>query len=75
MAKLADFLAAQMGIPVTDMTGIKGFFDFSLEWTPDARPGEAGVASDSTLGPSIFAAVQEQLGLNWNPARGRWKCW
>jgi uncharacterized protein (TIGR03435 family) len=46
MAKLADSLASQLGSPVTDMTGMKGFFDFTLEWTPDARPAEAGVTSE-----------------------------
>jgi len=46
MAKFAEFLAYQLGSPVTDMTGTKGFFDFTLEWTPAARPGEAA-ANDS----------------------------
>jgi uncharacterized protein (TIGR03435 family) len=67
MAKLADFLAGQVDSPVTDMTGMIGFFDFTLEWTPDARPGEA---SDSAPGTSIFAAVQEQLGLKLESRKG-----
>jgi uncharacterized protein (TIGR03435 family) len=45
------------------MTGMKGFFDCTLEWAPDARPGEGGATTDSVPGASIFTAVQEQLGL------------
>jgi len=70
LSKLADFLSNQLGSPVTDMTGMKGFFDFTLEWAPDARPGEAGGASDSTPGASIFTAVQEQLGLKLESRKG-----
>jgi uncharacterized protein (TIGR03435 family) len=43
--------------PVADMTGLHGFFDFILEWTPDT------VQADSTsTGPSLFTALEE-LGL------------
>lgn len=63
MTKLADFLSGQLGSPVTDMTGMKGFFAFTLEWTPDTRLGEPGSASDSAPGASIFTALQEQVGL------------
>jgi uncharacterized protein (TIGR03435 family) len=70
MAKLADFLSGQLGSPVTDMTGMKGFFDFTLEWTPDARPSEVGGATDSVPGASIFTALQEQLGLKLESRKG-----
>jgi bla regulator protein BlaR1 len=57
---------------VVDRTGLKGRYDVSLEWTPDPRPFES--ANDlpaglpvppppAALGPSIFTAIQEQLGL------------
>jgi uncharacterized protein (TIGR03435 family) len=43
--------------PVIDQTGLKGRYDFTLEWTPDnVPPGDA-------TAPSLFTAVQEQLGL------------
>lgn len=42
---------------VVDMTGIKGFYDFTLNWAPDDAP------VDGRSGASIFTAVQEQLGL------------
>jgi len=43
--------------PVIDMTGLKGVYDFKLEWITRA---EANQGSD---GPTIFDAVQQQLGL------------
>jgi uncharacterized protein (TIGR03435 family) len=70
MAKLADFLSGQLGSPVMDMTGMKGFFDFTLEWAPEARPGDAGATTDSVPGASIFTAVQEQLGLKLDARKG-----
>ena len=40
-----------------DETGLAGGFDFDLEWTPDDTP------TDLASAPSIFTALQEQLGL------------
>jgi uncharacterized protein (TIGR03435 family) len=45
---------------VVDDTGLKGPFDFELEWA---------INSDSS-GPDIFAALQEQLGLKLEPRKG-----
>jgi uncharacterized protein (TIGR03435 family) len=59
MAKLADYLASTLGGPVVDMTGLTGVYDFKLEWVPDESKSTAGGPS----GPSIFTALQEQLGL------------
>ena len=49
-------LASAAGRPVIDKTGLTGSYSFTLEWTPDGSPGDAS-------GPSIFTAVEEQLGL------------
>jgi uncharacterized protein (TIGR03435 family) len=51
MGDLAGNLSGQLGRPVTDSTGLKGKYDFTLSWVRD----------DS--GPTLFGAVQEQLGL------------
>lgn len=62
MPKLAMRLAAVLGEPVVDMTGVAGNFDFTLLWTPDdmrTTPAE----SESAEYPSLFTAIQEQLGL------------
>ena len=47
---------------VVDKTGIAGAMDFTLTWAPDNTP-------DSNA-PSIFTAVEEQLGLKLVPGRG-----
>lgn len=76
MQKLADLIAKQAGRPVTDATGLQGAFDFTLEWSPqaDLRVGTADAAlSGNTAdnqGPSIFTALQEQLGLRLESGKG-----
>ncbi|HEV2322350.1 MAG TPA: M56 family metallopeptidase [Terracidiphilus sp.] len=71
MSDLARELQGELGRPVLDETGLKGNYSFDLKWTPDlnkprAMPGQspgAEAALPDTSGPSIFTAVQEQLGL------------
>lgn len=55
--------------PVIDRTGIDGLFNFALHWTPDGTeaqplgaPNAAPVTHDPDA-PSLFEALQEQLGL------------
>ncbi len=61
-----------LGRPVIDRTGIAGKFDLHLEFAPANTPAgrDPGPASDDRSGPSIFTAIQEQLGLKLKPARG-----
>jgi uncharacterized protein (TIGR03435 family) len=54
---LAPFLLREVGRTVVDKTGLKGTYDFTLQFTP-----QQSTATDSTA-PSIFTAIQEQLGL------------
>ena len=54
---LAYSLSGEVGRIVLDETGLTGKYDLTLKWTPDEERG----AVDA--GPSIFTAVQEQLGL------------
>lgn len=56
MSQLAPSLAPLAGRFVEDRTGLAGRFDVELTWTPDAAAADAP-------GPSIFTALQEQLGL------------
>ena len=59
MARFAETLSSNLNRPVKDKTQLEGAYSFWLEWDPEsAKP-----AGDAPLGPSIFAAVQEQLGL------------
>ena len=55
MVVLASMLGRPLGAPVVDQTGIKGTYDFDLNFAPVE-------SADSSL-PSIFTAIQEQLGL------------
>jgi uncharacterized protein (TIGR03435 family) len=59
---LARDLYDWSGRPVVDRTGITGNIDYTLTWSPDG-------SADSTA-PSIFTALQEQLGLKLQPVRG-----
>ena len=61
---LADQLAGRLGRPVIDKTALTGRYDLTLKWTPD----DAETTADSA--PSIFTAIQEQLGLKLEPAKG-----
>jgi uncharacterized protein (TIGR03435 family) len=69
-------LFLRMDRPVIDKTGMEGRFDFNLDYAPDGstpeffrRTGQQSGASDPS-GPSIFAALQEQLGLVLVRAKG-----
>lgn len=64
MPFLASALAPYVGRMVVDRTGLEGPFDFELTYAPAARGGGPAVSDDR---PSIFAAVQEQLGLKLEP--------
>ncbi len=63
-ATLQEIASKDIDIPIVDQTGLPGAFDFSLDWTPAVRTA-AGVAAapDSSTGPSLFDAVETQLGL------------
>jgi uncharacterized protein (TIGR03435 family) len=60
-AMLAKVLTDQIGRFVEDRTGLAGVFDFTLDWAADV---------ESTLTPSIFTAVKEQLGLRLDAVKG-----
>jgi len=72
MANLARALSVTLNAPVVDMTALAGVFDFTLEWRPTVvQPGELtdddnkdpNVLPDPPPSPTLFRAVEEQLGL------------
>ena len=65
VALLATWLAQPLGRVVVDETGVQGRYNIVLKWTPEyAVPPTANLASASDPSePSIFTAIQEQLGL------------
>ena len=60
-----------LGRPVINKSGITGLFDFRLEFAIDETTGgQRAAPSDEPAGPSIFTALQEQLGLKVDSAKG-----
>jgi uncharacterized protein (TIGR03435 family) len=64
IATFAQVLSDQVDHVVVDQTGLAGFYEFTLTWAADDAP-----AGDEP-GPSLFAALYEQLGLKLEPAKG-----
>ena len=63
LSALVGKLTGILTVPVIDETGDSRRFDFTLQWVPDAVMAQAAPGSEAANGPSIFTAVQEQLGL------------
>jgi len=82
MDGLTKQLIRQLHLIVQDKTGLAGVYDFTLTWTPDhdhdsegpgpnSSNGGPGIASArDSGGPSIFTALQEQLGLKLESQKG-----
>ena len=69
---LKQFLSQLLNRSVIDRTGLKGMYDIRFEWTPDLRPSlpvDAASALEPS-GPSLFTAIQEQVGLKLVSAKG-----
>jgi len=58
-----DFLSGALGCPIEDRTGLTGRYNFLLEWSPDETQSNSESEPSDPNGPSIFAAIQGQLGL------------
>ena len=83
----ATMLSQRMDRLIVDKTNLPGRFDIQLQWTPspgenpfdqggNRLPASIIDMSGTTVtldpsGPSIFSAIQEQLGLSWNLPRLR----
>jgi uncharacterized protein (TIGR03435 family) len=71
MEQLARNLVGGVGRIVVDKTGLKGYYDINLTFAPEGPPppgAPAGPAPDPSA-PSLFTAMQEQLGLKLEPGR------
>ena len=69
LSTLARSLGGSMvGRLVDDLTGLEGYYAFTLTYAPSPRPGADAAATPGDA-PSIFTALQEQLGLKLEPAR------
>jgi uncharacterized protein (TIGR03435 family) len=79
--QLVHILAQQLGRTVQDKTGLTGNYTYQLQWTPDDAPPPTARNANSTssagdptppdaIGPSLFTALQEQLGLKLESTKG-----
>ena len=69
---LISTLSSALQSPVDDRTGLTGRWDSELSFTGERRRGAdpSVAARDPNDAPALFTAVQEQLGLKLEPARG-----
>jgi uncharacterized protein (TIGR03435 family) len=65
IAPLLDALSVQLGRPVVDRTGLTGRYSFTLKFAP----AQAATDAQSDAGPSLFTAVEDQLGLRLESTR------
>jgi len=80
MPFIVSILSRELGRTVIDKTGLPGKYEITLQWTPDGDAAPPARAADSTQpgaspsptdsGPSIFTAIQEQLGLKLDSTKG-----
>jgi len=79
LGMLALNLSNELGRSVFDKTGLAGKYDFELKWAPSqdsaAQLGAPPQTAEFALpadpdGPSIFTALQEQLGLRLESGKG-----
>jgi uncharacterized protein (TIGR03435 family) len=70
--------AAVLDRPVIDQTGLKGRFDFHLQWTPaetqfasTGGPGTPPKPPEGADAPDLFTAIQQQLGLKLESTRAQ----
>jgi uncharacterized protein (TIGR03435 family) len=67
--QLVRQLSGNLDRPVMDATGLTATYDYELEWTPSNSS-----ATDATA-PSIFTALQEQLGLKLESRQAPIQVW
>lgn len=62
---LVSNLSFDLGQVLIDKTGLTGYYDIDLKWTPDGAP------TDDSAAPSLRTALQEQLGLKLESQKGQ----
>ena len=66
LSGLITTLSMWLHCPVIDKTGLTGKYNFQLQWTAN----ENAETAPETNWPSLFSAIQQQLGLKLEPAKG-----
>jgi uncharacterized protein (TIGR03435 family) len=75
LIRFIQALSRQLRRPVIDQTNLNWMYTIHLEWAPDTfatggNPARADAPIVDPAGPSLFTAIQEQLGLKLNSAKG-----
>jgi uncharacterized protein (TIGR03435 family) len=74
IASFVNLLSFQLGRTVIDKTGLTGSYDFVLQWTLEENGSfksiDGATPTPESSGPSIFTAIQEQLGLKLESQKG-----
>ncbi|MBZ5604970.1 MAG: TIGR03435 family protein [Acidobacteriia bacterium] len=79
MSMLVNQLSTILGRNVVDKTGLTGRYDIKMSWTPEdgegglfrgPRPDGPPPPASGDSGPSLFTAIQEQLGLRLDSQKG-----
>jgi len=68
--ELRGMLSSFVGRTVVDRTGLTGEWDLDFTWTPDEPSRAATPPAVDPNGPSLFTALQEQLGLKLESTKG-----
>jgi len=68
LESLTNVLAQELNRTVIDKTGLAGNYDISLKFAPENAPPQDTAGDDAA--PSLFTALQEQLGLKLQPSKG-----
>ena len=76
VSDMIPMLSRTLGKTIVDKTGLTGKYDITLTWTPDESqalqlpPDTPKPPPSDSTGPSIFTALQEQLGLKLESQKG-----
>jgi uncharacterized protein (TIGR03435 family) len=73
LSSLVSNLTNAVGRTVVDKTGLTGKYNFELKWNPEQgvqANADNGQADPENSAPSLFTALQEQLGLKLQSSKG-----
>ena len=70
MPRFISMLTFWVRRPIMDKTGFNGTFDVDLRWNPNEAAAADATRPPADAGPSIFTALEEQLGLKLESTRG-----
>jgi uncharacterized protein (TIGR03435 family) len=69
MDELARNMSRLVGRAIVNRTGLQGRYDFDLKFTPEGELTAAAADRGPDTMPSLYVALEEQLGLKLEPQR------